>query len=439
MNRFVDVLENQKQEMANYLTDQGMVRRQVSWSLDLKGTQAQIVVGIRRCGKSVLCRTTLGDAEVVFGYVDFDDVMLAHLEPAELEELLKAIYVVYGEVDCIFFDEIQNVTGWQLFVNRLLRGGKHIVITGSNSRLLTDDLATHLTGRHLSYELMPFSFAEYRSYLKRKTPKTTADKAQLRRDYDRYFLCGGLPEAFRYSDVRHYCSSLYHDILMRDVVRRHRLNNPQMFLDAAYVIMNNFACEISCNRLAAQLGIANAVTIRTYVGYLAESYLIRTLRLYGTKAYERTRVGKAYVIDPGFISFFNGFSNIGDGFGRRLENVVFLQLYRLQFQLDAEVFYCRTDSYEVDFLLRRYGQVWKLIQVSYDISNPKTRERELAALFAAGAKLNCTDLMLITDHESGEEKCGDLSVRIVDIVTWLLEAPKEQGQAPLGIKCQSVS
>ena len=91
------------------------------------------------------------------------------------------------------------------------------------------------------------------------------------------------------------------------------------------------ACEFSCNRLAAQLGIANAVTIRTYVGYLAESYLIRTLRLYGTKAYERTLVGKAYVIDPGFISFFNfnGFSNIGDGFGRRLENVVFLQLYRL--------------------------------------------------------------------------------------------------------------
>ena len=162
MNRFVDVLENQKQEMADYLNDQGMVRRQVAWSLDLKGTQAQIVIGIRRCGKSVLCRTALGDAEVVFGYVDFDDVMLAHLEPAELEELLKAVYVVYGEVDCIFFDEIQNVAGFEEVINGFRTEGDYsIFITGSNSYLLSGELMTKLTGRYLEFEMFPLTFDEY--------------------------------------------------------------------------------------------------------------------------------------------------------------------------------------------------------------------------------------------------------------------------------------
>ena len=156
MNRFVDVLENQKQEMTDYLNDQGMVRRQVAWSLDLKGSQAQIVVGIRRCGKSVLCRTTLGDAEVAFGYVDFDDVMLAHLEPAELEELLKAIYVVYGEVNCIFFDEIQNIPGWEAYARRLVDSPRiQLCLTGSSSKLLSEEIATEMRG---------FLFVEYKVY-----------------------------------------------------------------------------------------------------------------------------------------------------------------------------------------------------------------------------------------------------------------------------------
>ena len=425
MNKFTDIIADQKKELAMMLGEKGFIVRKRAKDIVLDSTLAQFVTGIRRCGKSVLCRTALAKAGVDFGYVNFDHPGLSRITPDDLDEILKALRMVYGDVRHFFFDEIQNVPAWQLWVNTLLRQRNRVILTGSNSRLLTDDLATHMTGRFIAAELLPFSFSEYREWLGHGETLGSAAKVEMRRDYERYFLNGGMPESFPYPDVREYISNLYHSILMRDVLKRHRIGEAQRFMDAAYVVMSNVATEISCNRLAGQLGIKNAGSVQSYVNYLVEAYLIYTLRMYGSKAYERTRIGKAYAVDPGFISYFNGFSNTNDNFGRRLENIVFLQLYRLQRDTDAEVFYWKDERHEVDFLLRRYNQIWKLIQVSYDISSEKTRKRELSALFAAGAKLNCKDLTLITDHENGEETQNGMTVKIVDIVTWLLEAPKE--------------
>ena len=419
MNKFVGIIDDQRMELGQLLKEEGLVPRERTSDVVVDSSLAQIVMGIRRCGKSVLCRSALVKAGVAFGYVNFDHAELSDITAEDLNEILKAVYIVYGDVDYLFFDEIQNVPKWQLWVNTLLRQKKRIVITGSNSRLLTDELATYMTGRFIPTELLPFSFAEYRAWLRRGNARTTVAKVELRRDYDRYFLNGGMPESFVHPDVRRYVETLYHSILLRDVLQRHRLRDTKRFMDTAYVIMNNFATEFSCNRIAGQLGIKNAVTVQTYIHYLNESYLIRTVQMYGSRAYERTRIGKVYVIDPGIISYFSGFSNIGDGYGRRLENIVFLQLYRMRRETDAEVFYYKDNHHEVDFLLRRYTQVWKLIQVSYDISNEKTRKRELSALFSAGAKLGCKDLLLVTDHENGEETQDGMTVKIVDVVTWL--------------------
>lgn len=425
MNKYVDIIEDQKAELGQLLREKGIVGRERAGDVLPESSLAQIVTGIRRCGKSVLCRSALAKAGVEFGYVNFDHVGLAKVRAEDLDEILKAVYLVYGDVRHLFFDEIQNVPAWQLFVNTLLRQGKRVFLTGSNSRLLTDDLATHLTGRFLATELMPFSFGEFRSWLgRREDVRGTAAKVELRRDYDRYFLNGGMPESFSQPDVRRYAETLYHSILLRDVLQRHRLRDTKRFMDTAYVIMNNFAGEISANRLAGQLGFKNAVTVQTYIHYLKGSYLIRTLPVFGSKACERTRIGKVYVIDPGFISYFSGFSNTGDNYGRRLENIVFLQLCRMQRDMDAGVFYWKDSRHEVDFLLRRYNRAWKLIQVSYDISNDRTRRRELSALFAAGAKLGCKDLWLVTDHENGEETRDGVTVKIVDVVSWLAEMGK---------------
>ena len=164
---YVEILKGQKKELARLMTDPSLIERREVAKIDLDSHMAQIVIGVRRCGKSVLCRMTLAKGNVSFGYIDFDDETLANLKAKDLNDVLEAAYEVYGPFEHLFLDEIQDVPSWQLFVNRLLRQGMHLVITGSNSRLLSSELATHLTGRFMSVELMPFTFAEYRRYLRR--------------------------------------------------------------------------------------------------------------------------------------------------------------------------------------------------------------------------------------------------------------------------------
>ena len=173
------ILKNQKEDLDELLKADVLVRDRMS-GIDLASPCAQVVIGVRRSGKSILCLTAFKTAGVPFGYVTFDDEKLDGIEVADLDEILKAVYVVYGPVRHLFLDEIQDAPKWQLFVNRLLRKGLHIVISGSNARLLSSELATHLTGRFVSTELFPFSFAEYRAYMKRDRPETTKGKAEAR-------------------------------------------------------------------------------------------------------------------------------------------------------------------------------------------------------------------------------------------------------------------
>ena len=152
-------IREQKLELERLLAEK-MLDREPMGKVDVTSRLAQAVVGMRRSGKSVVCRTAMRNSGVAYGYVDFDDEVLAKIDASELDDVLQAVYEVYGSVDHFLFDEIQNVEGWHLFVNRLLRGGKHVVITGSNARLLTGDLATHLTGRHIPISVFPCSYAE---------------------------------------------------------------------------------------------------------------------------------------------------------------------------------------------------------------------------------------------------------------------------------------
>ena len=152
-------IREQRLELERLLAEK-MLDREPMNKIDVASHLAQAIVGMRRSGKSVVCRTAMRNSGVAYGYVDFDDEVLAKIDASELDDVLQAVYEVYGNVDHFLFDEIQNVEGWHLFVNRLLRGGKHVVITGSNARLLTGDLATHLTGRHIPISVFPFSYAE---------------------------------------------------------------------------------------------------------------------------------------------------------------------------------------------------------------------------------------------------------------------------------------
>ena len=419
MADYVKIIENQKEDLEELLKADVLVRERMS-SIDLNSPCAQVIIGVRRSGKSILALTAFKSAGIPFGFVNFDDENLDGIDAADLDEILQAIYVVYGPVRHLFLDEIQDVPKWQLFVNRLLRKGLHLVISGSNARLLSSDLATHLTGRFVSTELFPFSFAEYRAYLKRSMPKTTTAMAEARRDYAHYTLYGGMPETFHMLDSRGYLRDIYGAILFRDILKRHNLRNPRTLSDVARLLMESYSLEISYAKVANRLGIKSVHTVQTYVSYLEAAYLIQTVNRFSFKTAERLKLGKVYAIDPGFISNATGVHEGAENLGRRLENVVFLQLRSLREKLDYEIYYYRDQSHEVDFVLRQFGKVKRLVQVCFDIAAEGTRNREIASLFEVGRKLKCQDLLLVTDHENGEETRDGLTVHIVDVVTWLL-------------------
>ena len=425
MADYVKIIENQKEDLDELLKADVLVRERMS-NIDLNSPCAQVVIGMRRSGKSILCLTAFKSAGIPFGFVNFDDENLDGIEASDLDEILKAVYVVYGPVKHLFLDEIQNAPKWPLFVNRLLRKGLHIVISGSNARLLSSDLATHLTGRFVSTELFPFSFSEYRAFLKRGDPKTTVAMAEVRRDYVRYSMYGGMPETFRMLDSRRYLRDICDAILYRDILKRHNLRNPRILGDVARILMESYALEVSYANVANWLGIKSVHTVQTYANHLEAAYLIQTVNRFSFKTAERLKLGKVYTVDPGFISTATGVHKGADDLGRRLENIVFLQLRSLREKLDYEIYYYRDQSHEVDFVLRQYGKVKRLVQVSFDIAAKKTRDREMSALFEVGRKLNCKDLLLVTDHENGEEAHNGTKLRIVDVTTWLLEAPNEK-------------
>ena len=184
--------------------------------------------------------------------------------------------------------------------------------------------------------------------------------------------------------------------------------------------MSNHGCEISALNLSNQLAAASVTTVQNYLRFIEESRLIDLVPRFGRKAWEKTRLGKVYGADAGLLSYFSGAAVSEEGLGRRLENMVYLQLRSMRDEQDFSVSYLKELDYEIDFVVERRGGNRTLIQVSYDISSSKTRERELSSLFAAGDKFDCKDLLLITDHEDGTETNGRRTVKIVNIVDWLL-------------------
>ena len=409
MSRNLHKILLEQQFELNRMLQTPVLNRLPMKKVDVESPLAQAVLGMRRSGKSVVCRQAMKDSGVKFGYVDFDDEALAKLEADDLDDVLQTVYEVYGQVDHFLFDEIQNVEGWHLFVNRLLRSGNHVVITGSNARLLTSELATHLTGRHVPIDVLPFSFGEYCRWIGHRTAE----------DWRRYFFNGGLPETFAMTDQRGYVSALYNSILSKDILGRHKVRNAQRFVDAAYVIMQQFSREISYDGLASKAGVSSPHTLQTYVGYLSESYLVSLVRRYSTRPAERIRNDKLYVNDPAFISYFTGVLGSEEELGWRLENIVYLELLRRRVDDDVEIYSYKDQSYDIDFCLVRHGKVVKLIQVAYTVEGEKTRKREIPPLFGAGRKLGCEDLVVVTDHETETVSDKGLTVRVVAAGDWL--------------------
>ena len=387
--------------------------------LDLKSNMAQVVIGVRRCGKSTLCEMYLKQKNVEFAYVNFDDDRMKDMSASDLDRLLEALYMTYGEFKYLFLDEIQNVEGWPLFVNRLLRQKIHLFITGSNSKLLSNELSTHLTGRNNKVELYPFSFSEYCAMKKIDTTSlSTKAKAIRKSTLHEYLQHGGFPELFNESNRRGYINGLLDAIIKNDIAKRFKVRNVEALRRISAYLTDNYCQEFVAKTVGDLFGVSNH-TAENYYSYLKEAFLLIGINRFSYKSKERVRNEKVYVVDTAFSTERDDNFSL-ENLGWKLENVVCVELMRRYKPMFCDVFYYKDTSSQVDFVVAKDGNVRELIQVSYDISNEKTRKREIRGLKNAAKQLKCNNLTLITfeDNETIEE--DGLTINVIPATEWLL-------------------
>lgn len=414
------VLSDQRSETENW-RERHLCPRTEESLIDLSSPQAQVVIGVRRSGKSTLCLQALTDAKKTFAYINFDDERLAGLKAEQLNDLLEVLYKLYGDFKYLFLDEIQNIESWPLFVNRLLRMNIHVVLTGSNAKLLSNDLATHLTGRSSEIALYPFSFAEYCAMKDVDcSVRTTKGIAETRNAFDNYLMQGGFPETLQINNERKYIANLVDNILKRDIEQRYKIAFPAQFENMAQHLLNVSPYIASTADLAQLFDFKSPHTVLNYIKYLKEAYILVGVKKFSQKSRLRTTGEKLYAVD---VALMNQRENafVGENLGWRLETVVLIHLVRKCKNEGWDVYYLKERSGECDFVVCNGNKVMQCIQVSYDISAEKTRRRELSGLLLANRKTHCSNLLLLTDHEYGTTEKDGCHIQIQPVYEWCTE------------------
>jgi predicted AAA+ superfamily ATPase len=380
-----------------------------------------VISGVRRCGKSTLLhQIRQNNAERDF-YFNFDDERLVNFTVEHFQLLHQVLMELFGEQNTFYFDEIQNVVGWERFVRRLNDYGCKVFLTGSNATMLSRELGTHLTGRYLRFELYPFSFAEFLLFKGFQNitavRQDTRTNALTSRRFGEYFKSGGFPQ---YIDTGNdlYLKSLYESILYRDVMVRNHLTHEHEVSVLVNYLAGNVSRLISYNSLTAITGIKNPSTIKKYLDFLQDTYLLFQISKYDFSIKKQVQNPKRiYFIDTALVSRL-GFS-FSENLGRLLENLVFIELRRRS----QEVWYHHGKS-ECDFIIRENENVTKAIQVCYSLADPIVRKRELAGLIEAMESYNLKEGLIITREEQEEIKIDGIGIRVVPIAAWLLTSEK---------------
>ena len=410
----------EQQDELEALEGEVLIHRPEEELINLNSKLAQVVIGVRRSGKSTLCFNALRKAGVHYAYANFDDERLEELETEDLDNVLQTLYKIYGKFDYLFLDEIQNVDGWPLFVNRLLRQRIHIIITGSNAKLLSTELATHLTGRHHKIELFPFSFKDWCSIKEVDyTRLTTKNKGLLSKAYEEYFHQGGFPELISGEEnPKEYIGTLIDNIISQDIKKRYKIRNIDALKRLAHHILNETPTLIVKDTLQNIIGIKSERTLGNYLMYLNQTYLISTISKYSSKSRERARNEKSYAIDVAFMDKReNAFS--GENLGWRLETIVYLELLQRKAGTENDIYYYQGRSAEADFVVYDGNKTLAVYQVSYDISNGKTRKREIKGCIAGAKATKCDNIFLITDHESEVIEEDGYTIQVIPVWEWL--------------------
>ena len=394
------VVQAQAKELSSF--DYGTERENLTNLKPLKGI-ALVVSGIRRCGKSTLLHQIRKKSPASF-YFNFDDPKAAGFGVTDFERLEQVFIEESGESEYYFFDEIQNVDKWELFVRKLTDNKKKVVITGSNASLLSRELGTRLTGRHLRTELFPFSFNEYLQYKKQK-PNIDSFK--------NYFEDGGFPE-YLLQKKPQLLEELLNDIIARDIIVRQKLKERGTIKEMAIYLLSNIGNEFSFNSLRKIFGLGSVNTAISFVSYLEDSYMLFTLERFDYSIKKRLIAPKKiYCIDNGFAAI-NSTSFYEDK-GRMLENIVFLGLK----QKGKKAYYFKEKN-ECDFVVRKDTKIIEAIQVCFEL-NEENKDREAKGIIEALEKFKLNTGLILTYNQEDTLQENGKTIIVKPIWKWLLK------------------
>jgi uncharacterized protein len=405
-------------ESQEYIKDIHVQPRSVSF--DAVGNY--VVTGPRRCGKTFVLLNHLlsliADKDTIENilYMSFEDERLLELQLKDMDSILQAYNELYSLKPIIFFDEIQNINGWEKFVRRLADKGNRVFVTGSNAKLLSKEIASTLGGRFLIKELAPLSFIEYLQFngisLEKNYEYSQSEIIRIKKCFQQYFEFGGFPETLQFSHKKEYLSNLYQKVFHGDIITRYAIKNEFALRLLVKKIAESVTSEMSFNRLKNIL-VSTGVPVSTntlieYFEYLRDSYLVYSIPNFAHKFTEREGKRKFYFSDNGILSLF-----LTDQPQQLLENLVF---NKLKNQFGENVYYYRKD-YEVDFFTPDNKTLY---QACYSMSNHETRRREIEGITKCCKHTKAKKGMIITFDETETIKQNNIEIAVVPVWKWLL-------------------
>ena len=416
------LLIEQRSEILNL--ELGIEREKLLEISKYKNTPFPVVIsGLRRAGKSTLLSQLAHKfyPSNKYFYVNFEDDRFLSFAVSDFTKLHELLIELFGDHKVFLLDEIQNIEGWEVFVNRMIRAGYKFYITGSNASLLSKELGTKLTGRYIPVELFPFSLGEYLQFRKISMPDltrlTTVQRGKLRNTFVEYQKKGGIPQALQYPELPIH-KTLYEDIINRDIGARYKIADTKPLRELTFYLLSNISALVSYNKLKELLRLGSVNTISHYIEYLEASWLLFVVNRYAYSVKKQQIANKkVYCIDTGLTKSV-AFS-FSEDIGKFLENIVFLKLRRIY---DQDIYYFKTETgREVDFYLSKQKV---FIQVSQSLVNPVTREREIQALLDAMKEVEGSTGFIITEDEKETLSLNGKVIPAVTIYEWLFNSSK---------------